>query len=947
MRVGFVTEELSVFGRSGGIGAAIYELAGCLSSNDIDVDIHYYPHRSIDVDERSKIKEWFLDRSINLIIIDGKEFVHDQSSPQARSYVVYQHLSSYGKIYDYIHFHDYKGMGFFCCAAKKMGLKFHDTTLVTQLHGPTRWAIQANRGLFTHPDQILIDHLERESIRLADEVVSPSAYLVEWLGANGFDLPGKGHVHVIKNVFGESNKITKHTGPANSHRTAIHDIIFFGRHEGRKGLVTFCDALDRCDRALADRNIRVCFLGGLGEINGQASGIYLSRRAAKWSFAFDFFVGMNRAESFKFLSSETNSLVVIPSSAENSPYTVVEAISAGRPVLTSLAGGAKELIDPACHAEAIVDINAENLATRILHLVENGVRQTRFAEDADTVVQKWLKFHKSVPKTKKPPLHSASPKVVVGITHFDRPAKLIGAIMSVARQTYENVELCVLDDGSKQQSTLDALPGIEALVRKLGGRFITQKNGYLGAARNAIARATSSDYLIFLDDDDLLLPNAIEQLVEAARHSDADIVGCLSVFMDVESRAPFELAPERHHKKVSYVPVGGPLSLAPIVNHFGSATALFKRKFFQTLGGYSEIKGVGYEDYEFYARSAQAKAKIFVLPEPLFLYEIGRASMISSTPRMANSLRILEFLDISKNASAWRDTIEVVAGKQTLEEQTRDINWQNSSSPQSDIIKKIFDYRNELHKEIECLIEYCDAVDALSVAQAWQRAANLIKRKGEMQAAVARTRIGRSHKSFTGNVSLVENPPLLTDLAALVVLDRQDELAQRIVAELQRTHQVDPAIISYLYQITGSNSNSDQSKRLLVDELMGADVAPNLARSLRGAVSALCFVLGDAQAGLYHLLVVLREETNEYIGRYEDIRRICADGADSQALEHFEHHGVHEERSGFEIASRVRDEVSRGLNRNFRIADLIHRSDRLFEDRSLRGSSVKEVAVAG
>src|SRR4249919_997042 len=93
-------------------------------------------------------------------------------SYEKRSYAICRHLEEC-PAYDYIHFHDYKGLGFFATTAKKQGLSFADSTLVVQLHGPTRWTMDANSAFFGHEDQLVIDHLERGAIRNADHVVSP------------------------------------------------------------------------------------------------------------------------------------------------------------------------------------------------------------------------------------------------------------------------------------------------------------------------------------------------------------------------------------------------------------------------------------------------------------------------------------------------------------------------------------------------------------------------------------------------------------------------------------------------------------------------------------------------------------------------------------------------------------------------------------------------------
>nr|AIA92007.1 Glycos_transf_2 [uncultured Klebsiella sp.] len=85
--------------------------------------------------------------------------------------------------------------------------------------------------------------------------------------------------------------------------------------------------------------------------------------------------------------------------------------------------------------------------------------------------------------------------MVLGITHYERPAKLLEAVMSAIRQSYRNLQIVVVDDGSSCPATLEALDKIEVILERAGGKLLRRENGYLGAARNTIAAATQSDYL--------------------------------------------------------------------------------------------------------------------------------------------------------------------------------------------------------------------------------------------------------------------------------------------------------------------------------------------------------------------------------------------------------------------------------------------------------------------
>ncbi|MEM8617215.1 MAG: glycosyltransferase family A protein [Pseudomonadota bacterium] len=85
------------------------------------------------------------------------------------------------------------------------------------------------------------------------------------------------------------------------------------------------------------------------------------------------------------------------------------------------------------------------------------------------------------------------------------------ALQSAQAQTRAASEIIVVDDGSKDRSA--------EIARDCGATVISQANGGQAAARNAGIRASSSEYLVFLDHDDRLLKN---NLAVNASYLDAD-----------------------------------------------------------------------------------------------------------------------------------------------------------------------------------------------------------------------------------------------------------------------------------------------------------------------------------------------------------------------------------------------------------------------------------------
>lgn len=89
------------------------------------------------------------------------------------------------------------------------------------------------------------------------------------------------------------------------------------------------------------------------------------------------------------------------------------------------------------------------------------------------------------------------------------------SVKSVIAQTYKNIELILVDDGSPDKSVEIA----ERVLKEhsFPYKLIRQENGGIGEARNTGIRNSNGEWVLFLDSDDIILNNAIEKLLGATR----------------------------------------------------------------------------------------------------------------------------------------------------------------------------------------------------------------------------------------------------------------------------------------------------------------------------------------------------------------------------------------------------------------------------------------------
>jgi GT2 family glycosyltransferase/glycosyltransferase involved in cell wall biosynthesis len=715
-----VTEELSFGKGAGGIGGAFHELALTLRHAGNHVDIIFVPEFT-ETKAQKALTNYYDAHGIEVIDPAIDSFAWSPLSYDKRSYALYRYLVTIEEPYDFIHFHDYKGLGYFVLAGKTQGLGFANTRLIVQVHGPSRWALQANDHPFQHYEQLKIDYMERESIARADILISPSHYMLRWLKENKWKTPPDERVLVIQNIC---THLAEMLGPipTQKHPLPSDEIIFFGRHEERKGIELFCDALDLVRHLLFEDDVTVTFLGGFGVINGEASALYLARRARDWRFRIQLLPDYERTAAVRHLISNDRSVVVVPSHIENSPYSVLEAAISGKAVICSDTGGTSELLQPSLLSALTCPMSHCALAERLTKAVREGLPQARLAVPPAKTVQQWHDVHRlpvSGSKDRQPAANRAPrPRVTAVITHFERPHKLFDAIISLAAQTYPDLEVVVVDDGSRDPVTLQALDRMQPLFTKLNVRLLRQKNRYLGAARNLGIAETKSEYILFLDDDDIAFPSLVQTLVNVAQATKADIVNCIQLYMAESRRSEAYPFPEKFSEKVSFVPIGGPLAVAPFDNCYGGSTALVRRSAINRIGGYTEDYGIGHEDFELYVRALQEGLRIEVCPLPLVLYEVGRPSMLTTTSRLRNWNRIVRALDVSQQPIVWNDLISVTAGQGAMEHNKNYGEWWKANSPQSALLKQITWEPVDSSKYAALLQEYAGAIGAVSYANA-------------------------------------------------------------------------------------------------------------------------------------------------------------------------------------------------------------------------------------
>lgn len=180
-----------------------------------------------------------------------------------------------------------------------------------------------------------------------------------------------------------------------------------------------------------------------------------------------------------------------------------------------------------------------------------------------------------------------SPLVSVIIPTYNRERSVIVTLQSIISQTYDNVEVWVVDDGSTDNTEDEVLSFIANTPTKKKIKYIKQLNSGAPKARNNGFHHSRGKYVIFFDSDDEMLPNRIEMQVNSmiVENSDACTAGydvyCNSV--KVKSKRNYVWSGESplDNWLMFYVKGRGYLG--------GTQAWMYKREIIEQVGGYDEL----------------------------------------------------------------------------------------------------------------------------------------------------------------------------------------------------------------------------------------------------------------------------------------------------------------------------------------------------------------------
>jgi glycosyltransferase involved in cell wall biosynthesis len=210
------------------------------------------------------------------------------------------------------------------------------------------------------------------------------------------------------------------------------------------------------------------------------------------------------------------------------------------------------------------------------------------------------------------------PQVSVLMPVFNTASYLDEALASISTQTFSDIELIAVDDGSKDGST-EILKAFAARESRM--RLVIRENRGIIATRNELLAAASADFIAWMDSDDVSLPHRIERQLKMFR-DDPSLV-CVGAAVQC-------IDPEGNFLNVERYPSSHQGILAEQERGTGVrfATTMMRREVAMLVGGFREPFRIG-EDFDLLLRLGES-GKMANLPDIIYLYR-QRISSICAT----------------------------------------------------------------------------------------------------------------------------------------------------------------------------------------------------------------------------------------------------------------------------------------------------------------------------
>jgi glycosyltransferase involved in cell wall biosynthesis len=539
---------------------------------------------------------------------------------------------------DYAEFPDYRGHALVPLQARAAGSpSLRGTEIAIRLRGLAE-LICLYDGTWPRPEHRMVFDLEHEALRLCDRMIHPGESVLETYRAQteGIDFGGAERVRLSFEPGPEPEATPSGEGPLR--------ILFAGRLQRVKGVLPLVEACLEAE----DPNWRLTLVGGDTETAPMSQSVRMTIEAMVGDDERVEIRGPVPHRELQQLYGE-HDLVAVPSYFEVWSNVALEAMRAGAPVLACPCGGLAEIVEDGVTGWLAAGTGREPIRRALEGLLADrgevervrtsGVPRARFLEltDEDEVLAEYRALlERSTPRPQKSTsevpllgLEDSSEPLVTGlVTYCGEHETVREAVDSLLAQTYRNLEVVVVNDGSfcAEDLVLFELAELDRV------RVLHKPNGGESTSRNLGILDSDGDYLAFLDGDNILEPGFVTRAV-AMIEADPEIAYVTSWLRffgdDEETRARAGAA--------GYAPLGNAVRSDDAINSDGDSIALIPRRLFAQEGYGYEEDAILLADWELYRRLREDGRFGAVIPafEANYRMRVGSVSQLAAGDRHA------------------------------------------------------------------------------------------------------------------------------------------------------------------------------------------------------------------------------------------------------------------------------------------------------------------------
>ena len=242
-------------------------------------------------------------------------------------------------------------------------------------------------------------------------------------------------------------------------------------------------------------------------------------------------------------------------------------------------------------------------------------------------------------------------KVTVIVPVYNVEKYLNECINSIINQSYKNIEIILVDDGSTDQSGL--LCDYYSLLDKRI-KVIHKENGGLSDARNAALEIRSGDYVTFVDSDDYVSPYFIEILLKAVIANCSEIAA-LTGGVDFWDKETFRPRLAENSNEFTSETMSAKDALALMLYQKIATGAPFKICRTEIFDNIRFPIGYYYEDVATTYKEFEKVSKITVIQSPVYAYRKRMDSLIRQkfSTRKLDALKIYSELVRDSTINLW------------------------------------------------------------------------------------------------------------------------------------------------------------------------------------------------------------------------------------------------------------------------------------------------------